>query len=77
MTASLETETGKQGRRQDRPHPNPNAFCYTVAEARQLGGPGRTKTYELVKLGRLKMIDIAGCKRVTGDSLRALLGVAT
>jgi len=76
MTANLETATGKQDRRRDRPDPSPNAFCYTVAEVRQLGGPGRTKTYELIKSGRLKMIDVAGCKRVTGDSLRALLEVA-
>ncbi|MSP00243.1 MAG: hypothetical protein EXR07_04205 [Acetobacteraceae bacterium] len=76
MTANLETATLKQDRRRNRPDPNPNAFCFTVAEVRQLGGPGRTKTYELIKAGRLKMIDVAGCKRVTGDSFRALLGVA-
>jgi hypothetical protein len=75
MTVTLETGSENRARRRNRPDPSPNAFCYTVAEVRQLGGPGKTKTYELVKSGRLKMIDVAGCKRVTGDSLRALLGV--
>ena len=76
MTAATETDAETRTRRRDRSDPNPNAFCYTVAEVRQLGGPGRTKTYQLIKSGRLKMIDVAGCKRVTGDSLRALLRVA-
>jgi hypothetical protein len=75
MTETIEPDTEKRTRRRERRGPNPSAFCYTVAEVRELGGPARTKTYELVKSGQLKMIDVAGCKRITGDSLRALLGV--
>ena len=38
-----------------------------------MGGPGRTKIYELVKSGRLKLIKIDGLARIEGDSLRSLL----
>jgi hypothetical protein len=41
-----------------------------------MGGPGRTKIYDLAKRGELKLIDVAGRTIVDGASLRALLGVA-
>ena len=41
-----------------------------------MGGPGRTKIYDLAKRGELKLIDVAGRTMVDGASLRALLGVS-
>ena len=57
-----------------RPDPSPNAFAYTIEDARAMGGPGRTKIYELAKGGHLKLIHVGGRTKVEGDSLRALLG---
>jgi hypothetical protein len=38
-----------------------------------MGGPGRTKVYELAAAGKLRLIRIDGMTRVDGDSLRTLL----
>ena len=53
--------------------PLPNQLVYRIDEVRRMGGPGRTKTYELAAEGKLKLIRVAGMTRVDGDSLRALL----
>jgi hypothetical protein len=61
--------------KRQRPAPLPEAFAYSVEEVRQMGGPGRTKVYELVKTGELELIHIAGISRITGRSVRRLLRV--
>lgn len=71
-----ETVTSRQARRRARPAPSQNAFAYTVEDAQAMGGPGRTKIYDLAKRGELKLINVAGRTMVDGASLRALLGVA-
>lgn len=38
-----------------------------------MGGPCRTKLYELAASGHLKLVKVAGRTLVDGDSLRALL----
>jgi hypothetical protein len=74
MTDTLETE--KRTRSRARPAPSPNPFAFTIEDAQAMGGPGRTKIYDLAKRGELKLIDVAGRTMVDGASLRALLGVA-
>jgi hypothetical protein len=54
-------------------NPSPNAFAYRVNEVQLMGGPCRTKVYELAKKGDLKLIRIDGRTVVEGDSLRNLL----
>jgi hypothetical protein len=54
-------------------NPSPSAFAYRVNEVKLMGGPGRTKVYELAKKGDLKLIRIDGRTVVEGDSLRKLL----
>ena len=56
-----------------RPAPLPNALAYRVDEVPRMGGPGRTKLYELAASGHLKLIRVHGRTLVCGDSLRALL----
>ena len=75
MTALPETPTNREERRRARSAPSPNAFAYTLEDARLMGGPGRTTIYELAKRGELKLIYVGGRTKVDGDSLRALLGV--
>lgn len=53
--------------------PSPAAFAYRIKEVQLMGGPGRTKIYELAKKGYLKLIRIDGRTVVEGDSLRNLL----
>jgi len=53
--------------------PLPDAFAYRVKEVRLMGGPCRTKVYELAKKGHLKLIRIDGRTVIEGDSLRTLL----
>ena len=53
--------------------PSPDAFAYRVKEVRLMGGPCRTKVYELAKKGHLKLIRIDGRTVIEGDSLRKLL----
>ena len=57
----------------ERPTPLPHALAYRIDEVRQMGGPGRTKTYELAAEGKLRLVRVAGRTLVDGDSLRALL----
>ena len=75
MSASLETHTTKSAprARRVRPAPLPNALAYRLDEVQRMGGPGRTKCYELNAEGKLKFIRAGGRTLVDGDSLRALL----
>lgn len=59
--------------RRERQAPLPNALAYRVDEVPRMGGPARTKLYELAKTGQLKLVKVAGRTLVDGDSLRALL----
>lgn len=64
-------------RKKTRPHARPDALAFTVSEVRQIGGPGRTKLYELIKSGELQTITIGHRRLICGDALRTLLrGVA-
>lgn len=76
MTALSEIPRNRQERRHGHTMPSPQAFAYSLEDARIMGGPGRTKIYDLAKRGKLKLIRVAGRTKVDGDSLRALLGVA-
>lgn len=67
------TKTNTKQRRPTRPQARPDQIVYTIKEVRQVGGPGRTKTYELIRLGILKSAKVHGRRGVDGDSLRALL----
>ena len=62
-----------ENRRSNQTSPSPEAFAYRVKEVQILGGPCRTKVYELAKKGDLKLIRIDGRTVVEGDSLRRLL----
>ena len=66
-------DAGTVRRKRTRPHPRPDALAFTVNEVRQIGGPGRTKVYELIAQGRLTAVSVGGRRLITGDSLRALL----
>jgi hypothetical protein len=57
----------------ERPGPLASALAYRINEVPQMGGPGRTKTYELAAQGKLRLVRVAGRTLVDGDSLRALL----
>ena len=75
MTTKSKKRKPKTRQRQ-RALPAPHAFAYTVHDATAMGGPGKTKIYELGKTGVLELFkDAAGRRMVTGASLRALLGV--
>jgi hypothetical protein len=76
MNVSPEMTSDRKGRRRARPAPAPNAFAFTITDAQAMGGPGRTKLYDLANRGELKMFKVAGRTMVDGDSLRALLGQA-
>jgi hypothetical protein len=56
-----------------RPAPQPDQLVYRVDEVRRMGGPGRTKVYELAAAGKLRLVRVDGMTRVDGDSLRTLL----
>lgn len=64
-------------RRRERPAPLPNALAFRVDEVARMGGPARTKLYELAAAGKLRLIKVAGRTLVDGDSLRALLREGT
>ena len=76
MTYAPEIHRHREERRHGRTMPSPHAFAYTLADAKLMGGPGRTKIYDLAKRGELKLIRVGGRTKVDGDSLRSLLGVA-
>jgi predicted PhzF superfamily epimerase YddE/YHI9 len=62
-------------RKRARALPARNAFAFTIEDGQAMGRPGRTTIYEMEKAGRLKFIHVGGRTMITGDSLRALLGV--
>ena len=53
--------------------PLPDAIAFRVDEVPLMGGPARTKLYELAAAGKLKLVRVHGRTLVDGDSLRALL----
>jgi hypothetical protein len=53
--------------------PSPDALDYRIKQAQFIGGPCRTKIYELAKKGHLKLVRIDGQTLIKGDSLRNLL----
>lgn len=58
---------------------NTHTFCkisYTIAEACQATGLGRTKLYELIDQGRLERRKIGRRTLITGDSLERLIADA-
>ena len=73
MTKSILHQPQLSEHRRERPAPLPNALAYRVNEVPLMGGPGRTKTYELAAEGKLKIVRVAGRTLIEGDSLRALL----
>jgi hypothetical protein len=79
MTGSkaLKTKLRKRG---PKPRPRvplqPDAIAFTIRGFQALGGPGKTKVYELGKAGVLKVFkDGAGRTMIEGNSGRALLGL--
>ncbi len=64
-----------KSRARRRPAPVVHAYAFTIPDAQAMGGPGRTKIYELAKSGKLKLLRVAGRTMVDGASLRALLGI--
>lgn len=56
-----------------RPEPSPAALAWPLRDFQRLGGPGRTKTYELAKAGKLNLVRVGGRTLVNGDSGRKLL----
>jgi hypothetical protein len=73
MVNTIPNQGENRVRRRARSAPSPSAFAFTLKDSQSMGGPGRTKLYELAKQGRLKLIKIAGRTMVDGDSLRELL----
>jgi excisionase family DNA binding protein len=59
--------------RSSRTAPQPDALAFRIDEVAQMGGPGRTKVYELAAQGKLRLIRVGGRTLVVGDSLRTLL----
>jgi hypothetical protein len=53
--------------------PLPNALAYRINEVALMGGPKRTKLYELARNGALKLVRAGGRTLVDGDSLRNFL----
>jgi hypothetical protein len=69
------TDDKSKKRERARAEPSRNAFAFTIEDAQAMGAPGKTKIYQLAENGRLKLFSVDGRTMVTGDSLRALLGV--
>ena len=74
--------TIKSNKRKTGPKPRPrapqrpDALAFTIPGFQALGGPGKTKVYELGKRGILELFrDAAGRRMITGKSARALLGI--
>lgn len=53
--------------------PMPNQLAFRIPEVRRMGGPGKTKLYELARQGKLRLVRVGGRTLVDGDSLRTLL----
>jgi hypothetical protein len=66
-------EASPKPRKRSRPQPRPDALAYTVSEARELGGPARTKLYALLNSNELKSRLVGKRRLIDGESLRALL----
>jgi hypothetical protein len=76
----MATKPKKRGPYKKRTRPrallSPDALAFTVAGYQRLGGPGKSKVYELAKKGVLVLFkDAAGRTMITGKSARALLGI--
>jgi excisionase family DNA binding protein len=70
------TESKWQPRRnRQRALPAANAYAFTIADAQAMGLPGKSKIYEMVRDGELTFIKVGGRTMLTGDSVRAVLGV--
>ena len=50
-----------------------SAITYTIPDAQRISGIGRTKLFELIKGGKLRVNRVTGRTLIVGDSLRALL----
>ena len=75
--STKQTPTQKRPRkRPNRAPARPDQIAYTIAQVQEVGGPGRTKVYELVAEGKLKLVHVGGRSRITGASLRTLLGAS-
>ena len=59
--------------RRGEPLPSPHAILYRVNEVPLIGGPHRTKLYELIKEGRILARKCGSRTLIDGDSLRAYL----
>ena len=68
-------DKGREARQHTRMRlgPLPDAIAFRVNEVAIMGGPKRTKLYQLAAQGRLKLVRAGGRTLVDGDSLRALL----
>lgn len=73
MTTPSSAQTRPSQSGGERPAPLPHALAYRIDEVAQMGGPRRTKTYELAAEGKLRLVRVAGRTLVDGDSLRDLL----
>jgi hypothetical protein len=73
MNNPVQTNPKPLNSRRARSAPLPNALAFRIDEVRAMGGPSRTKIYELADQGKLKLVKVAGRTLVDGDSLRALL----
>jgi hypothetical protein len=75
MTKSNKSQKPKRPR-SPRATQRPDALAFTVEGFQALGGPGKTKIYELGKAGVLKLYkDAIGRTLIDGDSARALLAI--
>ncbi len=73
MTEAVSVATTTAKPRRERPAPRPDALAFRINDVPLMGGPGRTKIYELAKAGKLQLIRVGGRTLIDGDSLRALL----
>lgn len=48
-------------------------ILYTVEEVARMLGLGRTKVYELIRLGELSSVRISRARRVPGDAVSAFI----
>lgn len=53
-----------------------SAIAYTVDDAVRVSGIGRSKLYQLVAAGQLKMTKVGRRSLIPAESLRALIGEA-
>jgi hypothetical protein len=65
--------TGARKRRPRQASPNVNPLVHKIADTMALLSCGHSTVYELVKAGRLDVVKILGCTRITDESIRRLL----